>query len=195
MLRDEIFGAEVNEGLMHQAVRMYLNNRRAGTAKAKSRGEVGGTTRKPWRQKGLGRARAGSVKSPLWRGGGVTFPPSPRDGFKMPRKARRAALKSALSAKVRDGEFMVLDSLTIEKPSTKSMAELLQRLQLNKKALIVTAGRDRAVDLSARNLPGVGTAAARMLNVYDVLSHDVLVITKDAVASIEEVLLNEHQSA
>ena len=188
-LSDTVFGAEVNEALLHQAVVMYLANQRQGTASTKTRGEVRGGGRKPWRQKGLGRARHGSIRSPIWVGGGVVFGPKPRDYRQaMPKKARRAALRSALSAKVRDGALIVLDDLKLAQPKTKEMAGVLKRLGADRKPLIVLGERDPNVELSARNLPGAGTAQAADINVYQVLAHDPLVLTRAAVAKLEEAL-------
>lgn len=189
-LRDDIFGVDINEPLMHQAVVRHLANQRQGTVATKTRGEVSGGGRKPWRQKGTGRARHGSTRSPIWVGGGVTFGPQPRDyRQRLPKKARRAALRSALSGKVRAGEFVVVDELQLAQPRTKEMARILSNLTENaKRALVVTADRDENIVLSARNLPGIGTSRARDLNVYDVLDHTKIVITRDAVGVIEEVL-------
>lgn len=193
-LDDRVFGGEVNEAVLHQAVVMQLASRRRGTASTKGWAEVSGGGRKPWRQKGTGRARAGSIRSPLWRGGAVIFGPKPRDySFKLPKKVRRLALKSALTAKVRDGELIVLEDLTLTKPRTKDMVAVLKALNVNNKALIVTAGNEQNVALSARNLPGVTWLPAAGLNVYDILAHDKLVITKEAVSRVEEALLPEDQ--
>lgn len=188
-LEDSIFGVEVNEALLHQVVKNHLANRRQGTAATKGRALVRGGGRKPWRQKGTGRARVGSIRSPLWVGGGVTFGPTPRShSFSIPKKARRAALKSALSAKVRDGELIVVDQLTIDQPKTKAMATILAALEANVKSLIVLADWDNNVELSTRNLANAMVAKSTGLNVYDLLNHDKVVITKDAVAKLEEVL-------
>lgn len=188
-LSDAVFGAPVNEALLHQAVVTYLNNQRQGTASTKTRAEVRGGGRKPWRQKGTGRARHGSIRSPIWVGGGVTFGPKPREFRQaLPKKARRAAMRSALSAKVRDGELIVLETLSMAEPKTKEMAAVLSRLSAERKPLIVLSERDRNVELSTRNLPGAGTTQATDMNVYQVLAHDKLVLTKDAVAKLEEAL-------
>jgi len=188
-LSETVFGAEVNEGLLHQAVVMYQANQRQGTASTKTRGEVSGGGRKPWRQKGLGRARHGSIRSPIWKGGGVVFGPKPREfRQEMPKKARRAALRSALSAKVREGALIVLDDLQLPQPKTREMAAVLQRLSAERKPLIVLGERNPNVELSARNLPGAGTMQAEDINVYQVLAHDRLVVTRAAVAKLEEAL-------
>jgi large subunit ribosomal protein L4 len=188
-LNDEIFAAPVNESLMHQAVVMYLANQRRGTAATKTRSAVRGGGRKPWRQKGTGRARHGSIRSPIWVGGGVTFGPEPRDyRLKMPRKARRQALRSALSSKVATGNLIVLDELGFDEPKTRKMVDVLQNLQVEGKALVVTCGDGRNVLLSARNIPGVATARAQDLNVYTVLNSEQLILTKDAIEAVEEVL-------
>jgi len=188
-LKDEVFGVPVHRQAMHDAVVAHLARRRRGTHDTKTRAEVTGSGRKPWRQKGTGRARAGSRKSPIWKGGGVVFGPHPRDyGYKLPKKVRRLALKSALSSKVETGEIKVLDSLTMDQPKTKEMAEVLRKLAVDNKALIVTAGTDQNVYKSARNIPGVKSLPAGSLNVYDLLSFGTLVITKDAVSTVEEVL-------
>lgn len=187
-LNPKVFGAEINEALMHDAVVMYLANQRVGTASTKTRGEVSGGSRKPWRQKGLGRARHGSIRSPIWVGGGVVFGPKPREWRqKMPRKARRQALRSALSAKVQAGELLVLDQLVLPEPKTREMARVLKNLQLDK-ALLVTRDPDAVVQRSARNIPGVETGVAKDLNVYQVLKYPKVVLTRDAVAAVEEVL-------
>lgn len=188
-LSDAVFAAPVNEALLHDAVVMYRANQRQGTSDTKTRGEVAGGTKKPWRQKGTGRARVSSTRSPIWRHGGITFGPHPRDySWAMPKKSRHAALRSALSAKVRDGEFIVLDQLAISEPKTKIVADALKKLNAPKGALIVGADFDTNVYRSARNIPGVAATAARNINVYDVLSHDRVVMTKDAVAKVEEAL-------
>ncbi len=188
-LSDEVFGIEPNQAVMYQVVKMQLANRRVGTASTKTRGEVRGGGRKPYRQKGTGRARAGSIRSPLWRKGGVVFGPQPRDySYTLPKKIRRLALKSALSSKVRGQDMIVMDELALEAPKTKRMVEILNALQVNKKALIVTADGDVNVYKSARNIPGVKPVRADFMSVYDILNHDKLVITKDAVAKVEEVL-------
>lgn len=189
-LKEEIFNARVNPALLHQAVVMYEANRRAGTAATKTRAMVSGGGRKPWRQKGLGRARHGSIRSPIWRKGGVVFGPVPRDyRQKMPKKMRRAALRSALSAKVRDGELVVVDQLTLDSPKTREVVSLLRNLRLeNAKPLIVLAEADDNVRLAARNVPGVKTIEARELNTYDVLKHPRVLFTREAVARVEEAL-------
>lgn len=188
-LSDAVFGVEVNPGLLHEVVLMQLANKRQGTAETLTRGEVRGGGRKPWRQKGTGRARQGSTRAPHWRHGGVVFGPHMRSfRFTMPKKARRAALRGALSGKVTAGELIVLDTLELAAPKTKDITALLQNLGAPKKALIVTSNGDTIVYKSARNIPGVLTSAAANLNVYDVLNSGKLVITRDAVAKVEEVL-------
>lgn len=187
-LSQRVFGAEVNEALMHDAVVMYLANQRVGTASTKTRGEVSGGGRKPWRQKGIGRARHGSTRSPIWVGGGVVFGPKPRDWRqRMPKKARRQALRSALSAKVEAGDLVVLDQLSLPEPKTRLMAQVLKNLELEK-ALVVTPEPDATIQRSARNIPGVETGVARDLNIYQVLKYPKVVLTRDAVAAVEEVL-------
>lgn len=187
-LADHIFGIEPNQYVLHQAVVMQLASRRAGTHAVKNRAAVRGGGRKPWRQKGTGRARQGSIRAPQWVGGGVVFGPTPRKyGFKLPKKVRRLAIKSALSSKVKNDEIKVLDQLVLEQPKTKSMVAILNNLDVNRKALIVTEDYDQNVVLSSRNIPGVTCVTANGINVLDVLSHDTLIITKDAVAKVEEV--------
>lgn len=187
-LNDAIFGTEVNEPLLHQAIVMHQANQRQGTASTKTRAEVRGGGRKPWRQKGTGRARHGSIRSPIWVGGGTTFGPKPRDyRQKMPKKARRAAVRSALSAKVAAGELIVLDTLTLSEPKTRLIANMLQNLKAGERALIVIPSYDPVLELSTRNLPGVTLRNAADLNAYDVLSRPKLVITKDGVDRVEEV--------
>lgn len=189
-LSEEVFGQPVNRSILHDAVRMQLASRRLGTAKAKTRGEVRGGGRKPWRQKGTGQARHGTRRSPLWTGGGIIFPPQPRKyGFRMTRKARRLALKSALSAKVAEGELMLIEGLHFEAPKTKDMAAVLAKLNLDRKTLFVLAGEEENVVKSARNLPGVTTMRPDELNVYDILRHDRLVIAREIVGQVEEALV------
>ncbi|MGI9953008.1 50S ribosomal protein L4 [Moorellaceae bacterium AZ2] len=190
-LDDRVFGIEVNEAALHEAVVAQLAARRRGTADTKTRSEVRGGGRKPWRQKGTGRARVGSIRSPLWRGGAVVFGPRPRDyGYKLPKKVRRLALRSALSAKVQEGNLIVLDNLALSRPRTKDMLGILKALRVEEdKALIVTADKDRNIELSARNLPGVTLVPSQGINVYDILAHDKLVITREAVERVQEVLV------
>lgn len=186
-LNDAIFGVEVNEHLVHMAVLQQLANNRQGTQKAKTRSEVRGGGRKPWRQKGTGHARQGSIRAPQWTGGGVVFAPVPRDySVKMNRKERLAALKSVLSAKVQDNKLIIVDDLKFDVIKTKEMQNVLNNLKAEK-ALVVTPAVDQKVVLSARNIPEVQTATVNTINVYDVINHSTLVLTKDAVASIEEV--------
>ena len=187
-LNDEIFGVEANAHLIKMAVVNQLAAKRQGTQKAKTRGEVSGGGKKPWRQKGTGNARQGSTRSPQWRHGGVVFAPVPRDySFKMNRKEKRAALKGALSSKVADGKFIVVDELKLDEIKTKKFVEVMNNLKAEK-ALVVLEGADnRNVILSARNVEGVQTAAVNTINVYDVLKYDKLVATKAAVEAIEEV--------
>lgn len=190
-LSDEVFGIEPNMHVLHSAVRAQLASLRRGTHSTLLRGEVRGGGRKPWRQKGTGRARAGSSRSPLWRGGAVLFGPKPRDyGFKLPKKVRRLALRSALSSKVNETSLLVLDTLALPEAKTREMVKVLKALQVEKKALVVTANPDETVERSARNIEGVKALTVEGLNVVDLLNHDVLVITKDAVAKTEEVLAN-----
>ena len=186
-LNDAVFGVEINEHLVHLAVVRQLANNRQGTQKAKTRSEVSGGGRKPWRQKGTGHARQGSIRAPQWTGGGVVFAPVPRDyEVKMNKKERRAALKSALTSKVQENKLVVVDSLTLAEAKTKEMQKVLTNLKAEK-ALIVTAGDDQNVVLSARNIADVQTATVNTINVYDVMKYNTVVVTKDAVASIEEV--------
>ena len=186
-LNDAVFGVEINEHLVHLAVVRQLANNRQGTQKAKTRSEVSGGGRKPWRQKGTGHARQGSIRAPQWTGGGVVFAPVPRDyEVKMNKKERRAALKSALTSKVQDNKLVVVDSLALAEAKTKEMQKVLTNLKAEK-ALIVTAGDDQNVVLSARNIADVQTATVNTINIYDVMKHSTVVVTKDAVASIEEV--------
>ena len=186
-LNDEIFGVEVNEHLVHMAVVQQLANNRQGTQKAKTRGEVSGGGRKPWRQKGTGHARQGSTRSPQWKGGGVVFAPTPREySFKLNKKEKRAALKSALTSRVNEKKFFVIDELTLDAPKTKAFDAVLKALNLNK-ALVVLDEIDDNVILSARNIPDVKTAQVNSINVYDILKYDSMLLTKSAVETIEEV--------
>ena len=186
-LSDSIFAVPVNEHLVHLAVVAQLANKRQGTQSAKTRGEVRGGGRKPWRQKGTGHARQGSIRAPQWKGGGVVFAPKPRDySKKMNKKEKRAALKSVLSAKVAENKFIVLDQLTLPEIKTKQMKAVLDNLKVTK-ALIVTKENDQVVIRSANNLPAVKTATTGTINVYDILKYDTMVVTKEAVAAIEEV--------
>ena len=186
-LNDAVFGVEINEHLVHLAVVRQLANNRQGTQKAKTRSEVSGGGRKPWRQKGTGHARQGSIRAPQWTGGGVVFAPVPRDyEIKMNKKERRAALKSALTSKVQENKLVVVDSLALAEAKTKEMQKVLTNLKADK-ALVVTADEDQKVVLSARNIADVQTATVNTINVYDVMKHNTVVVTKDAVASIEEV--------
>ncbi len=187
-LNESIFGVEMNAGLLHQAVVMQLAAQRLGTHATKTRGLVRGGGRKPWRQKGTGRARSGSTRSPIWVGGGTVFGPHPRSyAFHMPRKQRRLAIKCALSDKVSSGDFIVLESLDFEAPKTKQVVKMLGDFSVEKKALLITGEETPNVELSARNIPGVKAIHSMGLNVYDILNHDKLFITKDAIARIEEV--------
>ena len=186
-LNDAVFGVEVNEHLVHMAVVQQLANNRQGTQKAKTRSEVSGGGRKPWRQKGTGHARQGSTRSPQWTGGGVVFAPVPRDySFKINKKEKRAALKSVLTSRVLDNKLIVVDELKFDEIKTKKFQAVMDNLKV-KKALVVIADNDEKVTMSARNIPTVKTALVNSINVYDILKGDTLVLTKDAVAKIEEV--------
>lgn len=186
-LNDSVFGVKINEHLVHMAVVSQLANKRQGTQSAKTRSEVSGGGRKPWRQKGTGHARQGSTRAPQWTGGGVVFAPKPRDyTMKLNKKEKQAALKSALTSKVQNEKFIVLDALALEEAKTSKFAAILKNLEVHK-ALVVTRDVDENVVLSARNIPDVKTTEAASVNVYDVLKYDTVVITKDAVAAIEEV--------
>ena len=186
-LNDAIFGVEVNEHLVHLAVVSQLANKRQGTQSAKTRAEVSGGGRKPWRQKGTGHARQGSTRSPQWTGGGVVFAPKPRNySFKMNKKEKSLALKSVLTSKVAENKFIVVDGLAFDEIKTKNMVTVLKNLDV-KKALVVTGADDKNVVLSARNIPGVKTAFTNTINVYDILKYDKMIVSKDAVATIEEV--------
>ena len=186
-LSDAVFGVEVNEHLVHMAVVQQLANNRQGTQKAKTRSEVRGGGRKPWRQKGTGHARQGSTRAPQWTGGGMVFAPVPRDySFKLNRKEKRAALKSALTSRVQENKLVVLDELKFDEVKTKKFAEVLKNLNLDK-ALVVLNENDQNVVMSAKNIPTVKTAQINTINVYDVLKYNTVVLTKAAVESLEEV--------
>ncbi|MGM0884374.1 MAG: 50S ribosomal protein L4 [Bacillota bacterium] len=188
-LAESVFGIQPNTHVLHSAVLLQQAAERQGTHKTKGRSEVRGGGRKPWKQKGTGRARQGSIRSPQWVGGGTVFGPTPRTyGFKLPKKVRRLAIKSALSSKVIASEIIVLDQLTLAAPKTKEFATILNNLNVNRKALVVTANYEDNVALSARNIPGVKFVAADGINVLDVLVHDKLIITKEAVEKVQEVL-------
>ena len=186
-LNDSIFGVEINEHLVHMAVLQQLTNKRQGTQKAKTRSEVRGGGRKPWRQKGTGHARQGSTRSPQWTGGGVVFAPTPRDySFKLNKKEKRAALKSALTSRVVENKFVVVDELKLDEIKTKKFVEVLKNLNVEK-ALVILNDMDEKVIASAANIPTVKTTQTNELNVFDVLKYDTVVVTKAAVATIEEV--------
>ena len=186
-LSPAIFDIEINEHAVHMAVVQYLANQRQGTKSAKTRAEVCGGGRKPWRQKGTGRARQGSTRSPQWVGGGVVFAPKPRDfSFKLNKKLKRLALKSVLTDKVKQGNLVVLDSLDLPEIKTKAMVNVCSSLELGK-ALFVMTGSNTNVMLSARNIPTIKTAGVNTINVYDIINHDSLVVTKEAIEKIQEV--------
>jgi large subunit ribosomal protein L4 len=186
-LNDAVFGVKINEHLVHEAVVAQLANKRQGTQSAKTRSEVSGGGRKPWRQKGTGHARQGSTRSPQWTGGGVVFAPKPRDySIRLNKKEKRLALKSVLTSKVQDSKFFVLDELTLDEVKTKKMQAVLDALKVQK-AIIVLPEKDEKVILSARNIPGVITAVATSINTYDILKYDAVVTTKGGVEKIEEV--------
>ena len=186
-LNDAVFGVEINEHLVHQAVVLQLANNRQGTQKAKTRSEVSGGGRKPWRQKGTGHARQGSTRAPQWTGGGVVFAPTPRDySIRLNKKEKRAALKSALTSRVNDNKFVVVDELKFDEIKTKNFKNVMDNLKVSK-ALVVLAENDQNTVLSARNLPEIKTSLVNTINVYDILKYNTVVATKAAVASIEEV--------
>ena len=186
-LNDAVFGVKVNEHLVHMAVVQQLANMRQGTQKAKTRSEVSGGGRKPWRQKGTGHARQGSTRSPQWTGGGMVFAPVPRDySFKLNKKEKRAALKSALSSRVQENKFLVLDELKFDEIKTKNFREVLDNLKVSK-AIVILDEDDKNVILSARNIPGVMTASSDTINTYDIMKYSTVIATKAAVQKIEEV--------
>ncbi|HHV17090.1 MAG TPA: 50S ribosomal protein L4 [Gelria sp.] len=187
-LNDNVFGIKPNKSVMYDFVKMQLANKRVGSASTKTRAEVRGGGRKPWRQKGTGRARVGSTRNPIWTGGGVAFGPKSRDySYRLPRKVRRLAIKSALSSKVLEDNIIVVDELNFDEPKTKQMVATLQALNSGKKTLVVTADGNFNVTKSARNIPGVKPLRVDLINVYDLLNHDTLLITRDAVNRVEEV--------
>ena len=186
-LNDAVFGVEVNEHLVHMAVVQQLANNRQGTQKAKTRSEVSGGGRKPWRQKGTGHARQGSTRAPQWTGGGVVFAPVPRDySFKMNKKEKRAALKSALTSRVEENKFIVVDEMKFDEIKTKKFQTVLNNLNVNK-ALVVLEEGDKNAEISAKNIPDVKTARVNTINVYDILKYNTVIATKAVVAAIEEV--------
>lgn len=186
-LSESIFGVNINEHVMHQAVVQYLANQRQGTKSAKTRAEVRGGGRKPWQQKGTGRARQGSIRSPQWKGGGVVFAPKPRDfSFKLNKKVKRLALKSALATKVNEEKFIVLNELKLEQIKTKEMQNILNNLSISK-GLVVLEENNKNVILSTRNIPNVKTSGVSTINVYDILKYDRFIVTKEALQKIEEV--------
>ncbi|AEF16391.1 MULTISPECIES: 50S ribosomal protein L4 [Thermoanaerobacterium] len=186
-LSDNVFGVEVNVPVMHEAVLNYLANQRQGTHSTKRRGEVRGGGIKPWRQKGTGRARQGSIRAPQWVKGGVVFGPKPRDySYNIPKKVKRLALKSALSSKVRDNEIIVIDDINIDEPKTKKIAEMLKKFDVKNALIVIPDGKENVI-LSSRNIPNVKAVFANSLNTYDVLKYDRFIITKDAVNKVEEV--------
>lgn len=186
-LNDSIFGIEVNEHVMYMAVKQFLANQRQGTQSAKTRAEVRGGGRKPWKQKGTGRARQGSIRSPQWVGGGVVFAPKPRDySFKLNKKVKKLALKSALTTKVADKKFIVVDELKLNEIKTKEMKKVLDALKINK-ALIILEDDNKNIVLSARNLEGIKTTSVNTINTYDLLKYESCIVTKKAVGKIEEV--------
>jgi len=188
-LSEDVFNASINEAVMHQALVRQLANMRRGTHSTKTRAEVSGGGRKPWRQKGTGRSRHGSIRSPLWRGGGITFGPKPRDYTqKMPRKMRRLALKGALTTKVKDGKMIALESISFEEPKTKKFIGMMRDLKLPENALFVIEANNYEVEKSASNIPGVKVITPDVLNIFDILKHDRLVVTKEAVRLVTEVL-------
>lgn len=188
-LNKDIFDIEVNEHVVYEVVKNQLANRRQGTQSAKTRAEVRGGGRKPWRQKGTGRARQGSIRSPQWKGGGVVFAPKPRDySYKVPKKVKRLAMKSVLTSKVKDEEIIVLDNLVLEIISTKEAVKILKNIKADKKALVVIAESDEKVYRSFRNIENVDTVTVKDMNVYDILRFNSFIITKDAIAKVEEVL-------
>lgn len=188
-LNDSVFGIEPNKHVMSEVIISLRASQRQGTAKVKNRSEVRGGGRKPWRQKGTGRARQGSIRAPQWRGGGTVFGPVPRSyAYKLPKKVRRLALKSALSSKVQENNIVILDQLTFEAPKTKDFVTVLKNLSVDTKALIVTSDTNENAVLSARNIPGVKVVSSNAVNVLDIIGHEKLIMTEDAARKVEEVL-------
>lgn len=187
-LSESVFGIEMSEHAVYEAIKNYLANQRQGTQCAKTRSEVRGGGRKPWRQKGTGRARQGSTRSPQWKGGGVVFAPKPRDySYTIPKKVKRLAMKSVLTSKAVDSKIIIVDDLAMDAPKTKEFANIMAALNTGKKPLFVTAENAQAVVKSGRNIPGVKVSFVNMLNVYDIANSDTLVLTKKAVEKVEEV--------
>ncbi len=187
-LDESVFGIEVNQHVVYEVVKNHLANKRQGTQSTKTRAEVRGGGRKPWRQKGTGRARAGSTRSPIWTGGGVIFAPKPRDySYKVPKKIKRLAMKSALTSKVLENEIIIVDELSLDAPKTKDMVNVLNKLSADRKALIVTLNPEGNLIKSANNIPNVQTTVVGNLNVYEILKYNSLIITKEAVRKVEEV--------
>ena len=187
-LNDSVFGIKPNEAVIQQFIKMQLANKRVGNASTKTRAEVRGGGKKPWKQKGTGRARVGSSRNPVWRGGGIAFGPKPRDySYTLPRKVRRLALKSALSSKVVDNNIIIVDFLNFDEPRTSKMVQTLELLKVGKKTLLVTADGDINVYKSSRNIPGVKSLKVDYINVFDILKYETLLLTKDAVTRVEEV--------
>ena len=185
-LSSELFDASVNEGLVYQAVRTYLSRQRRGTASSKNRAEVSGSRRKPWRQKGTGRARAGTRQSPIWRGGGVAFGPQPRDfSLSMPKRLRKLALASALTSKIKENDIIIIDEIKSEKGKTSEMALMLRSLSITGKALLVVDSGNDLLKRAARNIKGLSMSSSSTLNTYEILSHDKLILTGDALSAIE----------
>lgn len=188
-LSDDAFGGEGKEHLIHDVVVMQLANRRRGTASTKTRAAISYSTAKPWRQKGTGRARAGSRRSPIWRGGGITFGPAPRDySYKLPRKVRKQALRAAVAEKVRNNEVIVIDSLEMSEPKTKLFNELMRNLGIDGSILVLLDGENRNLQLSVRNIPGVKILQIKGLNVYDLVYHKKIIVSRDIIPGLEEVL-------
>ncbi|MBI5665431.1 MAG: 50S ribosomal protein L4 [Nitrospirae bacterium] len=186
-LPDDIFGVDVKKGLLYEVVHNHLANKRQGTASTRTRGMVSGGGKKPYKQKGTGRARAGSNRSPLWKGGGTVFGPHPRDySYKLPKKVKWSALSSALSVKVADGEVIVIDNISVTEPKTKAVVGLLDKLGLKNNVLIIIPEKNNALELASRNIPKVNVARVSELNVYSILSHEKLLISKDAIEKMKE---------
>lgn len=187
-LSESVFGIEVNQHVLYEVVKNQLANKRQGTQSAKTRSEVRGGGKKPWRQKGTGRARQGSIRAPHWKGGGVIFAPKPRDySYSVPKKVKRLAMKSALSSKVLSGEIIVIDDINLDSPKTKEMVNILKNINSDKKALLVTGNVNENIVRSSNNIKGVTTTTVGTLNVYDILKYNSFIITKDAVKKVEEV--------